>query len=49
MDTLVGPEGPMTPTNDAGPFVFDGTAGRVSGARAALIAAAEREAHPAGI
>ena len=24
-------EGPMTPTNTAGPFVFDGSAGRVSG------------------
>ena len=26
-----GPEGPMTPRNDAGPFVFDGSAGRASG------------------
>lgn len=25
---LQGPEGPMTPTNDAGPFVLDGSAGR---------------------
>ena len=29
-----GPEGPMTPRNDAGPFVFDGSAGRASGRRA---------------
>jgi len=28
------PEGPMTPRNDAGPFVFDGSAGRASGRRA---------------
>lgn len=28
-----GPEGPMTPRNDAGPFVFDGSAGRASGRR----------------
>ena len=27
----MGQEGPMTPTNDAGPFVFDGSAGRESG------------------
>ncbi|KAI9678601.1 MAG: hypothetical protein M1817_005658 [Caeruleum heppii] len=27
----VGTEGPMTPRNDAGPFVFDGSAGRGSG------------------
>jgi len=26
-------EGPMTPRNDAGPFVFDGSAGRASGRR----------------
>lgn len=24
-------DGPMTPTNNAGPFVFDGSAGRVIG------------------
>ena len=30
MDMLV-TEGPMTPTNTAGPFVFDGSAGRASG------------------
>jgi hypothetical protein len=24
-----GVEGPMTPRNDAGPFVFDGSAGRI--------------------
>lgn len=28
-----GSEGPMTPMNDAGPFVFDGSAGRASGRR----------------
>lgn len=27
-------EGPMTPRNDAGPFIFDGSAGRSSGRRA---------------
>ncbi|KAI9760098.1 MAG: hypothetical protein M1840_002737 [Geoglossum simile] len=31
----LGPEGPMTPRNDAGPFVFDGSAGRASGGRMA--------------
>ena len=31
-DLIVG-EGPLTPRNDAGPFVFDGSAGRVSGRR----------------
>jgi hypothetical protein len=31
----LGPEGPMTPRNDAGPFVFDGSAGRASGGRVA--------------
>lgn len=30
---VVSPEGPMTPRNDAGPFVFDGSAGRASGLR----------------
>jgi hypothetical protein len=29
----IGPDGPMTPRNDAGPFVFDGSAGRAAGAR----------------
>ncbi|KAI9816819.1 MAG: hypothetical protein M1827_001464 [Pycnora praestabilis] len=32
---LLGPEGPMTPRNDAGPFVFDGSAGRNTGRRIA--------------
>jgi E3 ubiquitin-protein ligase DMA1/2 len=27
-DPLIGTEGPLTPRNDAGPFVFDGSAGR---------------------
>jgi hypothetical protein len=27
-DALAGAEGPMTPRNDAGPFIFDGSAGR---------------------
>ena len=31
-------EGPMTPTNTAGPFVFDGSAGRRSGAEEAAAA-----------
>ncbi|KAH0559229.1 hypothetical protein GP486_004254 [Trichoglossum hirsutum] len=31
----LGPEGPMTPRNDAGPFVFDGSAGRAIGGRMA--------------
>lgn len=26
-------DGPMTPTNNAGPFVFDGSAGRAAGRR----------------
>ena len=30
-----GAEGPLTPRNDAGPFVFDGSAGRAAGARVA--------------
>lgn len=33
----VGVEGPMTPRNDIGPFVFDGSAGRASDARMATI------------
>ncbi|MCJ1298676.1 hypothetical protein MMC08_001466 [Hypocenomyce scalaris] len=31
---ILGPDGPTTPRNDAGPFVFDGSAGRVTGRRA---------------
>ena len=27
----IGPEGPMTPRNDVGPFIFDGSAGRLGG------------------
>ena len=40
-----GPEGPMTPRNDAGPFVFDGSAGRAEGRRvvASLAEAAAEE------
>ncbi|TVY34760.1 E3 ubiquitin-protein ligase [Lachnellula occidentalis] len=38
-DVLVVTEGPMTPRNDAGPFVFDGSAGRASGARLASLTA----------
>lgn len=38
-DALVGTEGPMTPRNDAGPFVFDGSAGRSSGSRLASLTA----------
>lgn len=30
---ISGPDGPMTPRNDAGPFVFDGSAGRAAGER----------------
>lgn len=30
---IIGGEGPLTPRNDAGPFVFDGSAGRASGRR----------------
>jgi E3 ubiquitin-protein ligase DMA1/2 len=30
---LIGGEGPLTPRNDAGPFVFDGSAGRATGGR----------------
>jgi hypothetical protein len=32
-DILSGHDGPMTPRNDVGPFVFDGSAGRAAGAR----------------
>jgi len=39
-------DGPMTPTNNAGPFVFDGSAGRTAGhsAAAAVAQNAERAA-----
>lgn len=30
-ETAIGVEGPLTPRNDAGPFVFDGSAGRLHG------------------
>ncbi len=29
-EVATGSEGPMTPRNDAGPFIFDGSAGRAS-------------------
>ena len=35
-DVSEGAEGPLTPRNDAGPFVFDGSAGRAAGASAAV-------------
>ena len=38
MDAMPGVEGPMTPRNDAGPFVFDGSAGRAAGMRLASVA-----------
>ncbi|KAF4627406.1 hypothetical protein G7Y89_g10751 [Cudoniella acicularis] len=38
LDVVAGTEGPMTPRNDIGPFVFDGSAGRASGVRMAAIA-----------
>ena len=38
MDTMPGVEGPMTPRNDAGPFIFDGSAGRAAGMRLANVA-----------
>jgi hypothetical protein len=34
-DAIIGAEGPMTPRNDAGPFVLDGSAGRLSDIRLA--------------
>ncbi|KAE8450899.1 hypothetical protein EG329_005339 [Mollisiaceae sp. DMI_Dod_QoI] len=37
-DTSAGAEGPMTPRNDAGPFIFDGSAGRPSDLRLAAMA-----------
>lgn len=33
-----GHDGPMTPRNDVGPFVFDGSAGQASGVRSGTIA-----------
>lgn len=36
-DALAGVEGPMTPRNDAGPFIFDGSAGRGSEVRLAAL------------
>jgi E3 ubiquitin-protein ligase DMA1/2 len=38
MDAVTGVEGPMTPRNDAGPFIFDGSAGRAAGMRLANVA-----------
>lgn len=38
LDVAAGTEGPMTPRNDAGPFIFDGSAGRPSDVRMAAIA-----------
>jgi E3 ubiquitin-protein ligase DMA1/2 len=40
---LIGGEGPLTPRNDAGPFVFDGSAGRASGGRLTTSAMDESE------
>lgn len=37
-DALVGVEGPMTPRNDAGPFIFDGSAGRAADVQLAALA-----------
>jgi E3 ubiquitin-protein ligase DMA1/2 len=46
-DILSGPDGPMTPRNDAGPFIFDGSAGRAAGARmSALSLTAATETPP---
>ncbi|TVY58157.1 E3 ubiquitin-protein ligase DMA2 [Lachnellula suecica] len=36
-NSLTGVEGPMTPRNDAGPFVFDGSAGRATDGRLAVV------------
>ena len=36
-------DGPMTPTNNAGPFVFDGSAGRAEGRGAAIGLSVETE------
>jgi hypothetical protein len=38
IDAMTGVEGPMTPRNDAGPFIFDGSAGRAAGMRLANVA-----------
>jgi hypothetical protein len=38
MDAVTGVEGPLTPRNDAGPFIFDGSAGRAAGMRLANVA-----------
>jgi E3 ubiquitin-protein ligase DMA1/2 len=37
-DALAGAEGPMTPRNDAGPFIFDGSAGRGADVQLAALA-----------
>jgi len=37
-DALAGVEGPMTPRNDAGPFIFDGSAGRGADVQLAALA-----------
>ncbi len=37
-DALAGAEGPMTPRNDAGPFIFDGRAGRGADVQFAALA-----------
>jgi hypothetical protein len=34
---LIGNEGPMTPRNDAGPFIFDGSAGRINDATSSIV------------
>jgi hypothetical protein len=39
----LGPDGPMTPRNDAGPFVFDGSAGRTPDAQMPAINLAEAD------
>jgi len=47
-DILSGHDGPITPRNDAGPFVFDGSAGCAAGARmSALNLAVAMETPPA--
>jgi E3 ubiquitin-protein ligase DMA1/2 len=40
---IIGGEGPLTPRNDAGPFVFDGSAGRASARRLTATAMDESE------
>jgi E3 ubiquitin-protein ligase DMA1/2 len=40
---IISGEGPLTPRNDAGPFVFDGSAGRPSGRRLTATAMEESE------